>query len=398
VQERSRLRLLLASFGDPGHAFPLIALGCALRGRGHDVTVQTAERWQADVEREGLGFVALPEYPVFPSGEQRLSPYAASVRAALETAPLLEWLQPDAVVADILTVAPALAAEQAGVPWATLIPHLHPVAAAGLPPFSSGARLPRTGAGRVLWRALAGVSGQGVELGRRQLNAARAELGLAPLDYGHGGISRGLCLIATFPQLEYPRAWAPSEHVVGPLLWEPSVPEVSGVHDGRPLVVVAPSTSQDGEQRLVRAALAGLAGLPLRVLAVAGREGGLKGAGNATLVDWISYAEAMPGAAVVVCHGGHGTVARALSCGVPLVVCPAAGDMFENAARVDWAGVGVRVPRRLVGARAVRLAVLRVLGDVGMRERAVGFATWAGEHDGPGRAAELVEEFARQRR
>jgi UDP:flavonoid glycosyltransferase YjiC (YdhE family) len=72
--------------------------------------------------------------------------------------------------------------------------------------------------------------------------------------------------------------------------------------------------------------------------------------------------------------------------------------MFENAARVDWAGVGVRVPRRLVGARAVRLAVLRVLRDVRMRERAAGFAAWAGRHDGPGRAAELVEEFARQRR
>jgi UDP:flavonoid glycosyltransferase YjiC (YdhE family) len=42
--------------------------------------------------------------------------------------------------------------------------------------------------------------------------------------------------------------------------------------------------------------------------------------------------------------------------------------------------------------------VLRVLGDVGMRERAAGFAAWAGEHDGAGRAAELVEEFARQRR
>ena len=50
----------------------------------------------------------------------------------------------------------------------------------------------------------------------------------------------------------------------------------------------------------------------------------------------------------VVCHAGHGTVARSLACGVPLVACPAAGDMGENASRIAWAGVGVPLPRRLV--------------------------------------------------
>ncbi len=390
---------MLGAFGDPGHAFPLIALGCALRARGHEVTVQTWERWQPDIERVGLQFAPMSEYAVFPTRAQPRGLYAAAVAAARETAVLIEQRQPDAVVADILTIAPALAAERAGVPWATLIPHLHPVVAPGFPPFSLGARLPRGAAGRAMWRAVARFSGQGVELGRQELNAARRELGLAPLDHPHGGISRELCLVATFPQLEYPRSWAPSEHVVGPLAWEPpagDLPPLGG--DDRPLVLVAPSTSQDPAQRLVRAALAGLAELPVRVVAVARREEGLQPGANSTLVDWISYARVMPRADVVVSHGGHGTVARALSCGVPLVVCPAAGDMFENAARVDWAGLGARVPRRLLSARAVRVAALRVLGDQQVRERAETVAEWAGEHDGPGRAAQLVEEFALHRR
>ena len=212
---------MLGAFGDPGHAFPLIALGCALRARGHEVTVQTWERWQPDIERVGLQFAPMSEYAVFPTRAQPRGLYAAAVAAARETAVLIEQRQPDAVVADILTIAPALAAERAGVPWATLIPHLHPVVAPGFPPFSLGARLPRGAAGRAMWRAVARFSGQGVELGRQELNAARRELGLAPLDHPHGGISRELCLVATFPQLEYPRSWAPSEHVVGPLAWEP---------------------------------------------------------------------------------------------------------------------------------------------------------------------------------
>ena len=84
---------------------------------------------------------------------------------------------------------------------------------------------------------------------------------------------------------------------------------------------------------------------------------------NARLVDWLSYARTMPHCDAVVCHAGHGTLARALASGAPVVACPAAGDMAENAARVRWAGAGVSLPRRLHDARGVRLAVRRVLGD-----------------------------------
>ena len=42
--------------------------------------------------------------------------------------------------------------------------------------------------------------------GGAELNGARERVGLPPLPYTHGGISRDLALVATFPQLEYPRA------------------------------------------------------------------------------------------------------------------------------------------------------------------------------------------------
>ncbi|MEA2138675.1 MAG: hypothetical protein QOG56_1825, partial [Solirubrobacteraceae bacterium] len=115
---------------------------------------------------------------------------------------------------------------------------------------------------------------------------------------------------------------------------------------------------------------------------------------NARLVDWLSYARAMPACDLVVCHGGHGTVARALASGCAVVVVPAGGDMNENAARVDWAGVGVRLPRRLVGARGLRLAVGRALARPALLARAGELAAWAAEHDGAARAAGLVEALA----
>jgi len=41
------MRILLGAFGDPGHAFPMLALGSRLAQRGHDVCLQTWAKWRA---------------------------------------------------------------------------------------------------------------------------------------------------------------------------------------------------------------------------------------------------------------------------------------------------------------------------------------------------------------
>jgi UDP:flavonoid glycosyltransferase YjiC (YdhE family) len=102
----------------------------------------------------------------------------------------------------------------------------------------------------------------------------------------------------------------------------------------------------------------------------------------------------MPACDVVVCHGGHGTLVRALTNGVPVVVCPALGDMAENASRVDWAGLGVRLPRRYATPRGVRAAVGRVLQEPRIRERVSAVASWAASHDGGARAVDELEAWA----
>jgi UDP:flavonoid glycosyltransferase YjiC (YdhE family) len=393
-------RILLGAFGDPGHAFPMIALGCALAARGHNVTLQTWERWRAPIEAEGLTFAPAPEYHVFPSGPEPLDFYEAVVHATRDTLPLVAALKPDVVVADILTLAPALAAELAGIPCATLIPHVFPQTEPGLPIYSLGARLPRTAAGRAFWRRAGRPVEHGLQRGRAELNDVRVRLGLPALEYTHGGTSRELALVATFPQLEYPRApggWGPNTQVVGPLMWEPPAEDVALPPGEEPLVLVAPSTAQDPSHRMLLAALRGLADAPVRVLAAWNRRlppRSLPVPANARVVDWVSYSRTMPFCDVVVCHAGHGTLARALASGCAVVACPAIGDMNENAARVSWAGAGVRVPRRFISPRPLRLAVERALREPSIRGRARELAAWAGSHDAGGTAAVLVEELA----
>ena len=301
------------------------------------------------------------------------------------------------VVADILTVAAALAAELEGRRWATLVPHVLPTGEPGFPVYAVGAVYPRTAAGRRMWTLTRPLLMRGEEQGRRELNGARARVGLPPLEHVHGGISRQLAIVATFPQLEYPRRRpTPGVRVTGPLLWEQPYDDVELPPGDDPLVMVAPSTSQDPDGRLLRASLEGLAREPVRVLASTNRRApaeALPLPANARLVDWVSYSRTMPRCAAVVCHAGHGTIALALASGVPVVACPHAGDMAETSARIRWAGAGVSLPRRFHTARGVRLAVRRLLADPEYTQRARELAAWSKRHDGAAAAADAVEQL-----
>jgi UDP:flavonoid glycosyltransferase YjiC (YdhE family) len=361
------------------------------------VTFETWQRWREHVVGAGMRFLAAPEYPVFPTRERPLRPYEAVVLATTHTRRSMSESAPDVVVHDILTLAPALAAELEGVPAATLVPHVYPVGAPGFPPYALGARLPRGPTGRALWRLMDWPVQMGLRRGQAELNETRVKLGQPQVDRLHGGLSERLVIVGTFPQLEYPRSWPRSVHVVGPLLWEPPFGDVEPPVGSAPLVIVAPSTAQDPEQRLLLAAMEALAGEPVRVLATWNRRPPpvtVRVSPNMRLVEWISYSRTMPGSSLVICHAGHGTLVRALASGTPVLTVPHSGDMAENAARAEWAGVGVRLPWRFLGARRLRLAVRRALGEPALAERALKLAAWAHAHAAAPRAADLVQELA----
>jgi UDP:flavonoid glycosyltransferase YjiC (YdhE family) len=248
-----------------------------------------------------------------------------------------------------------------------------------------------------MWRAWLPLLTTGLRRGWREMNETREAVGLPPVRELHGGLSPELVLVATLPQLEYPRRWPAHVHVTGPMEFELPFPDVELPKGDGSLVLVAPSTAQDPELRLLRTSLDALAGESVRVIATTNRRDGgplPEAPPSARVVDWLSYSQVMAQADLVVCHGGHGTVARALGAGAPLLCCPRGGDMAENGARVDWAGAGVMVPWRLLGETSLRWAVRRVLRDRRFAERAERIASWAHRNNGAERGAELVERLA----
>jgi UDP:flavonoid glycosyltransferase YjiC (YdhE family) len=237
----------------------------------------------------------------------------------------------------------------------------------------------------------------GLEHGRRDLNLQRERLDLPPLDRFHGGISPDLALVATYPQLEYPRSWPAGIEITGPMTFELPHPEIELPPGDDPLVLVAPSTAHDSENHLVRTALSALAEERVRVVATTNRvrpQSPIEVPANAALVEWLSYSQLMPAASLVISHGGHGTVARALGAGTPLLISPIIGDMSETAMRVDWAGAGLSLPWRLCRPAPLRWAARRLLDDPSFTARAEEIAAWGRANDGAASGAELVEQLA----
>jgi MGT family glycosyltransferase len=84
---------------------------------------------------------------------------------------------------------------------------------------------------------------------------------------------------------------------------------------------------------------------------------------NAEAHSYISQAEILPRASVVVGHGGSGSTWGALAHGCPVVCLPQAADQFENGAAAEAAGAGLSLLPNDQGVEEIRAALRRVLGD-----------------------------------
>jgi UDP:flavonoid glycosyltransferase YjiC (YdhE family) len=101
----------------------------------------------------------------------------------------------------------------------------------------------------------------------------------------------------------------------------------------------------------------------------------------------------MPHAAVMVCHGGSGTVNMGLAAGVPMVVVPLFADQPYNAQRVEEVGAGLA----LDPSDLSRLpdTVRAVLAERSYRESAGSIARETRRLPTVGTAAEILRGLAR---
>lgn len=365
------MRVAVVAGPDPGHAFPAIALCLRFSAAGDSPTLLTGTKWLPTARAHGIDareLLGLDPTEIDDDADSGEKLHRRAARMAVLNKDLIAGLDPDLVVSDSITTCGGLAADLLGLPWVELNTHPLYRPSKGLPPIGSG-MAPGTGVrGRVRDAILRALSARSWRAGLRQRAQARVGIGLPAHDPGPRRR-----LIATLPALEVPRPdWPDEAVVVGPLHFEPTDTVLALPPGDGPVVVVAPSTAMTGTVGLTELALTTLVPggvLPDGARVVVSR----LDEPDSEVPPWAVAGlgrqdELLAVADLLICGGGHGTVAKAMLAGVPMVVVPGGGDQWEIANRVVRQGSAQLI--RPLTASALIAAVQEVLGSPSYREAA----------------------------
>jgi MGT family glycosyltransferase len=167
--------------------------------------------------------------------------------------------------------------------------------------------------------------------------------------------------------------------------------------DPTPLVLVSFSTApEQGSAPKFQNAIDAVAALPVHGVVTVGDSvdpAALKPAENVVVFATADHDDLMRRAALVVTHGGHGTLMRALTHGLPMVIVPGlASDQPINAAGAANWGVARALPAD-ASAEMMREAVRDVLATPSYRDAARAISRQLAGVDGARNAADEIEQM-----
>lgn len=418
------MRILVTSYGSTGDIYPMLAIGAALRRRGHDVAFLGDPRFGTDAADAGLAFESTAAVTteqdihywmnrllrtrsplrqidlIFRGARPLLGPMIAALRTRLPEC--------DAAVGTFLLPFVRDIAASVGTPYASTAFAHNIVPDAERPPngIFHAPWLPRRLRHRwhrLLWSTACGA------VSRVASGAIREELRSAGLPRFRGFFTSPapLALIAVSPALFAAGTLPPPAfHWVGYCRWQPPArttrdedAALAGwMGEGATPVVTFGSMAYDDPQswmeRLAR-------NWPRdRRLVV---QSGWAGFSALASAPWIRVVPPGPQdalfrrASVVIHHGGAGTTATALHAGRPQVVVPHIAEQPFWAKQVRRLGCGLSEPRRYWPERLLH-AVDTALARTAIAASAMRIADLLATEDGPSRAAGLIEHHAASRR
>jgi UDP:flavonoid glycosyltransferase YjiC (YdhE family) len=423
VSAARRLNVLLPTLGSAGDVHPFIALGTALRARGHRATILTNPFFRESIEAQGLEF--LPVGTVADVQSAILDPDLWHPNKGFEvvarrvivpaTAEIFRLIENHAdsdtvVAASSISFGARVAQEKLGLPTASI--HLQPTVIRSLIDHGMFGTL-RISPSQPMWfkRALFRLIDWAAidRLLRKPLNDFRATLGLSPVSRVlQRWIHSPECVIGMFPDwFAPPQAdWPPNVHLVGFPLWdgggqvsslESRLPEEARdfLDAGEPPVIVTPGSAAATMQDYFIESIAAIQELGLRGMLITNYPAQLPASlppGIASF-GYLPFSEVLPHAALLVYHGGIGTLAQAVKAGVPHLVVPSAHDQFDNGWRIARLGLGRSLPRTRYRAMRAATEMSAILHDHGVGRRARDVSSRVQSADALSRACELIEQL-----
>ncbi|WP_424628656.1 glycosyltransferase [Bradyrhizobium sp. SYSU BS000235] len=350
---------LVASWGGPGHLGPTLTAARQLRANGHGVRFIARADAREPVEVAGFDFATWQREPRFTPIAKSSNPleYAydnllfgpAAARGA-DTLDEIKRIPTDGLLTDTALFGSVLAAEAACIPCALLSPTISLRPLPGVPPIGSGLPAPCTPAERIRIEEANSQFTIVMNKWLPMLNEARASLQLARCGHVLELFNRpARLLIAMSAAFDFPADSLPGNvRYIGPLLdtsdwskpWAFSWPHGSD----RPRALVSFSTTNQDQADVVQRTVNAIGHIEMDAVVTLGpalKDTSLRAPANVTFLPSAPHDLVMKEVTLVVTHGGHGTVSRALSHGLPLLVMPMGRDQGDIAARVEACGAGL---------------------------------------------------------
>jgi UDP:flavonoid glycosyltransferase YjiC (YdhE family) len=424
VTDRKPLNVLLPTLGSAGDVHPFIALGLGLRARGHRATILTNPYFQPLIERLGLQFLpvgTLADVDAAIADPQLWHPRKAfEVVARRLIVPAIEEIyrliethaDADTVVAASgISLGARIAQDKLKIPTATV--HLQPAIVRSLIDAGMVGNM-RISASQPMWFKRAFfrlIDWAAIDRSlKRPLNDFRATLGLEAVDRVlHKWVHSPQCVICFFPEWFAARQpdWPARTHLVGFPLWDGGsasgdagssamsvAPDVEEFLDaGEPPVVFTPGSAAATMQQFFAESVETARRLDVRAMLVTNFQEQLPRdlPGSVKAFGYLPFSEVLPRAALLVYHGGIGTLAQTIRAGIPHLVVPNGHDQFDNAWRIEKLGLGLSIPQTRFRSDRAANVIRSILADRGMIGQSRQYAAKTDSVAAVTRACELVE-------
>ena len=413
------MNILLPTIGSAGDVYPMIALGRMLQQRGHRVTIVTNPLHQQTILHAGLHFhplgtrVEAEELLANPDVWHPRRGFETIARGAILPAMrlLYEFIagqdSSDMVIgAQTMALGARLAQEKLGVPLATI--HLQPSLLRSVydPPIN-GVAIP-TWLPRPLKRGWWAMVDSLVidRVLATDLNAFRAELGLPPVKRPfHEWLHSPQRVLGLFPDWFAPPQpdWPSQTRLTGFPLYDAGegsplpadLQRFLAVGDP-PLVFTFGSAMRHGDE-LFRVAIAATKQRAQRAVLLTRDRSQLPATLPPTIhhEPYVPLGDLLPHTALLVHHGGIGTVAQGLAAGIPQLVMPLSHDQPDNARRLERLGVGLSLSSSRLGPAAVSSAIDSLLSSSEIKARCEDLARRVDARQAREAAASFIEQLAR---
>jgi UDP:flavonoid glycosyltransferase YjiC (YdhE family) len=411
------MRVALVPFGTRGDIQPFLALGTALRARGHDVNLVTSPSFQSVADEAGLELTAIPadtggffQIPEVIEALRKSPSMLRMVRKLPKPPPgaqaaLLGHIDAACGDADITIntyFTKGISVARPDRLWCAT--SWWPAAPTGAFPALGAPEWPLGPAyNRLTYAATAAVEWWST---RKTVNGFRARKGLPPLGIGSPYRSVGREVPVLYPYstslIPHPPDWPPHCHVTGYWYWQRTWQPPEGLAEfmdteRRPLVAAFGGTWAVHRQEHTREALREAARRTGRRIVVVGGDPEPLSPDAFHLTE-ADYDWLFSRASAVIHNAGYGSTAEVLRAGVPQVVVPTFADQPFWAARVHRAGVAARpVPFATMRVDELAAAAVSAVGDAAMAERARLLGARVRAEDGLSRTCDILEDWYERR-